>query len=114
MFAVVARIHASSKRCAPPLGAGEDSDMHDMNARAQVIEDEEQLATSRLNYRFELERRAFCKLLGGGLMVFLSAGDSLAQESGRRFRGEELPPAVSAWLHIAPDGSLTVYTGKVE
>ena len=65
-------------------------------------------------YRFDLERRDFFKLLGGGLILFLvfdRAGD--AQESGRA-RGEALPPELAAWLHIGEDGSVTVYTGKTE
>jgi len=84
---------------------------------AELLEDQEQLATSRLKYsfNFELQRREFCKLLGGGLMVFLSARDLVSQESGRRFNGGQgAPPAIAAWLHIAEDGSITVYTGKVE
>ena len=88
-----------------------------LESRDEILENKEQLATSPLNYFFsyELERRAFCKLMGGGLMVFLSARDLVSQEPGRRFsRGEDLPPSISAWLHIAEDGTVTVYTGKVE
>jgi len=91
--------------------------MHVDRGHDELIEDWEQFATSRLkyNFNFELQRREFCKLLGGGLMVFLSVGDLLSQESGRRFnRGEESPPAIAAWLHIAENGSITVFTGKVE
>jgi nicotinate dehydrogenase subunit B len=36
------------------------------------------------------------------------------QESGRGFRGEELPKEITAWLHIGEDGSVTAFTGKVE
>jgi len=85
--------------------------------RDQLLENQEQMAASPLRYVFshELERRAFCKLLGGGLIVFLSAGNLVSQESGRRFgRGEDMPQSISAWLHIAEDGTVTVYTGKVE
>ena len=64
-----------------------------------------------------LDRRGFLKSLGGGLLVLL-AGEAVgrAQESGaaRRPRGEQLPPDVAAWLHIAPDGTITAFTGKVE
>jgi nicotinate dehydrogenase subunit B len=87
------------------------------NSRDEILENQEQLAVSPLKYafRYELQRREFCKLLGGGLMVFLSAADLCSQESGRRFnRGEDLPQEISAWLHISEDGSVTVYTGKVE
>ena len=39
-----------------------------------------------------------------------------AQESGRAqaMRGDARPPELAAWLHIAEDGSITVYTGKTE
>ncbi|MFY9559981.1 MAG: molybdopterin cofactor-binding domain-containing protein [Terriglobales bacterium] len=89
--------------------------MNDESNRELVLQNQEQTATARLNYSFDLRRRDFCKLLGGGLVVFLSAGELLSQESGRRFNSEdELPQAISAWLHIAVDGKVTVYTGKVE
>lgn len=65
-----------------------------------------------------VERRAFLKTLGGGLLVLLAAGDDLVgQESGaggRRHGGDQIPQNVSAWLHIAPDGTVTAFTGKVE
>jgi CO/xanthine dehydrogenase Mo-binding subunit len=63
------------------------------------------------------DRRDFLKSLGGGLLVMLAAeAVSTAQESGasRRPRGEQLPEDVAAWLHIAPDGAITAFTGKVE
>ena len=38
----------------------------------------------------------------------------LAQESGRTFGSHELPTDIAAWLAIAPDSKVTVFTGKVE
>ena len=65
-------------------------------------------------YRFEVDRREFVKLLGGGLVV-LAAGPARAQESGVRAGGAGAPPReIGAWLHVAADGAVTVYTGKVE
>ncbi|HEX4229019.1 MAG TPA: molybdopterin cofactor-binding domain-containing protein [Bryobacteraceae bacterium] len=64
-----------------------------------------------------LDRRAFLKSLGGGALVLFVAGtDSDAQESGGAHRGyrEQLPEDVAAWLHIAPNGSIIAFTGKVE
>ncbi len=84
------------------------------NSRDLALENLEQAGTSRLNYAFELRRRDFCKLLGGGLVVFLSAPEVLSQQAGRRSDEDELPQSISAWLHIAEDGNITVYTGKVE
>ena len=68
-------------------------------------------------YRFEFERRDFFKFLGGGLVLLLALDTSAtAQESGRgpAFRGDARPPELAAWLHIAEDGLITVYTGKTE
>jgi isoquinoline 1-oxidoreductase len=62
-------------------------------------------------------RRGFLKSVGGGLVVLLSLDDEIAaQESGRGGGRErpELPKNVAAWLHIAPDGKITGFTGKVE
>jgi nicotinate dehydrogenase subunit B len=85
------------------------------NDRDLARENLAQTGISRLNYSFELRRRDFCKLLGGGLVVFLAAPPVLSQEAGRRSNNEdELPQSISAWLHIAEDGNVTVYTGKVE
>lgn len=61
-----------------------------------------------------LDRREFMKGLGAGLLVCLTQGAGLAQESGHTFGGHALPKEVSAWIHIGADGSVTVYTGKVE
>jgi isoquinoline 1-oxidoreductase len=61
-----------------------------------------------------LDRRDFLKVLGGGLLICLTHTSSWAQESGRTFGGHELPKELSAWLHIAADGQVKVFTGKVE
>ena len=63
-----------------------------------------------------ISRRDFFAVLGGGLVVLI-VDDSDAQEAGggaRRGTREPVPQQVSAWLHIAEDGSVTCYTGKVE
>jgi nicotinate dehydrogenase subunit B len=62
-------------------------------------------------------RRGFLKALGGGVLVLLTLDhDSFAQELGarRRASSEELPKNIGAWLHIAPDGTITAFTGKTE
>lgn len=59
---------------------------------------------------FELDRRDFLKLCGGGLLVCLASHPSLGQ--GRR--GHEKPKAISAWLYIDAKGNVTVFTGKIE
>ncbi|MGD0301045.1 MAG: molybdopterin cofactor-binding domain-containing protein [Bryobacteraceae bacterium] len=66
-------------------------------------------------YHFDLERRDFFKLLGGGLVLLLALDHSAtAQESGRGGRGQGLPENISAWLHIGEGGTVTVFTGKTE
>src|ERR1700681_2338904 len=68
-------------------------------------------------YRFDLERRDLFKLLGAGLLfVLFFDGEAIAQESGRTqgFRADARPAELAAWLHIAEDGTVTIYTGKVE
>jgi nicotinate dehydrogenase subunit B len=67
-------------------------------------------------HHFELDRRKFFKLFGGGLAVAFVLHDLFS------FAGETLPPEpssiptsqVGAWIHIGEDGTVSVYTGKVE
>jgi nicotinate dehydrogenase subunit B len=67
------------------------------------------------NYFFDIDRRGFFKFLGAGVLVVCALKDeALTQESGRVRRGDALPSEISAWLHLAEDGTVTVYTGKVE
>jgi CO/xanthine dehydrogenase Mo-binding subunit len=62
-----------------------------------------------------MKRREFLAALGGGILVFVEADDPIfAQETGGQIRGGATPNDVSAWLHIADSGAVTVYTGKVE
>jgi CO/xanthine dehydrogenase Mo-binding subunit len=62
----------------------------------------------------QLDRRDFLKVLGGGVLICLAPSPAWVQESGRNFGGHELPKDLSAWLHIAADSRVTVFTGKVE
>jgi CO/xanthine dehydrogenase Mo-binding subunit len=69
----------------------------------------------------EVNRRDLLRLAGGGLVVALlvSAAPAGAQQPrrGRRGlggRGGAAPQEIGAWLHIAEDGAITAYTGKVE
>jgi isoquinoline 1-oxidoreductase len=64
-----------------------------------------------------VRRRGFFKILGAGVMAVVME-PLLAQESGSRGRGRgrggNVPSDISAWLHIAEDGTITVYSGKAE
>ena len=57
-------------------------------------------------YRFDLERRDFFKLLGGGLLLLLAFENPAAAQG--------MPQNIGAWLHIGEDGTVTVFTGKTE
>lgn len=68
-------------------------------------------------HQFGLARRDFFKLLGTGVAVFAVSRDALAMQetaAGPRMRPPELPKEINAWLHIGGDGTITVFTGKVE
>jgi nicotinate dehydrogenase subunit B len=63
--------------------------------------------------RFSLSRRQFLKAVGGGVIIFFSAGDLTAQE--RRSPGyQDLPTDFNAFLRIGADGRVTCFTGKIE
>jgi isoquinoline 1-oxidoreductase len=72
---------------------------------------------------FESTRRAFFRVLGGGLLVLslLAEREAAALQQprgGRRGggggRGGAAPREIGAWLHIAEDGTVTAYSGKAE
>jgi isoquinoline 1-oxidoreductase len=63
-------------------------------------------------YHFDLDRRDFFKVVGGGLVVCLVLGEAFGQRPGRGFGN--LPQEIGAWLHVGETGQVTVYTGKVE
>ena len=62
---------------------------------------------------FEMSRRNLLKFLGGGILIAAFAPRSLSEGWDQRGR-PQLPQVISAWLHIGPDGKITVLTGKVE
>ena len=84
-------------------GNGEDAD--------RELAQHEQ--SGRLHW-FEVDRRLFLRMLGGGILVCAAGPRVSAQESGRASGRGEPPAEVSAWLHIGGDGRVTVFTGKVE
>jgi isoquinoline 1-oxidoreductase len=57
-------------------------------------------------YSFTPDRREFLGLLGGFLVILAPAQ---AQRGGRA-----MPQEISAWLHIAESGKVTVFSGKAE
>ncbi|HMJ91935.1 MAG TPA: molybdopterin cofactor-binding domain-containing protein, partial [Candidatus Acidoferrum sp.] len=81
-----------------------------------VIEPERYELHAAPVYNFKLARRSFFKLLGSGVLVVCLIRNAVAQESGRGGRrgGGRRPQEIGAWLHIAEDGTVTVFTGKAE
>jgi nicotinate dehydrogenase subunit B len=65
---------------------------------------------------FPLRRREFLKVMGGGLFILFSVGDSVfAQEQPRQRRvSQSLPDDFNAFLRIGGDGRVSCFTGKIE
>jgi isoquinoline 1-oxidoreductase len=65
---------------------------------------------------FPLDRRQFLKVVGGGIVVWVSVPRALALQERQRRRGpgQELPEDFNAFLRIGEDGRVTGFTGKVE
>ncbi len=63
-----------------------------------------------------LSRRNLFRIVGAGILMLVALPDAEAQESGggRRRQPNTAPQSIGAWLHIAGNGDVTVYTGKVE
>src|SRR5919201_3156025 len=105
-----------ARRHAPRGGPAMDSTMTD-RISFDVYDDQERYELSeRSAYLFQVARRDFFKVTGAGLIIAFAINDALGQESGSARRGsaEEVPQDVDSWLHIGEDGTVTVYTGKVE
>jgi isoquinoline 1-oxidoreductase len=64
----------------------------------------------------EVSRRKFLQILGGGIVVTVSANDLLAlQEAPARRRfGRALPDDFNAFLRIGENGRVSCFTGKIE
>jgi nicotinate dehydrogenase subunit B len=59
----------------------------------------------------DLDRRSFLKLVGGGIVVFVRLQPAAVLAQGRR---PGYPKDFNAYLRIAEDGRVTVFTGKIE
>jgi isoquinoline 1-oxidoreductase len=68
-------------------------------------------------FSWELSRREFFRIAGGGVIVALLLNDLAKAQPPQRGRGGfggQMPQEIGAWLHIDENGAITVYTGKVE
>jgi nicotinate dehydrogenase subunit B len=59
-----------------------------------------------------MQRRDFVKALGGGVLILVRLPGFLPAELPAQQRG--YPTDVNAYLHIAEDGRVTLYSGKIE
>ena len=71
-----------------------------------------------VRFRFALDRRSFAQILGSGVLITAIGAPVFAQRrEGRRQGGGFFggPPAtLSARIHFADDGTVTVFSGKVD
>ena len=70
----------------------------------------------KANYHFELDRRKFFQIAGGGLIVAFVVKDIMSfDDETTSLEVSSMPAAdVNAWIHIGKDGIVNVFTGKVE
>jgi nicotinate dehydrogenase subunit B len=79
------------------------------------LEPERYELTAPPTYHFDVDRREFFRFLGAGVLIVSVLKNAGAQESGANGApSASLPKEISAWLHIGEDGTVSVYTGKVE
>ena len=91
------------------------TDKHRKTQNADEIEPERYELTEGARYAFDVDRRDFIRLVGGGLVVLTTMPRAMAQqESGRGAQGRGEATNLGAWLHIDERGNVTAYTGKVE
>ena len=61
-----------------------------------------------------MKRRSFVKILGGGIFVFFQPWDLSGIKDAALPQARSLTKDYNAFLHIAPDGTVSCITGKVE
>jgi isoquinoline 1-oxidoreductase len=62
-----------------------------------------------------MDRREFVKLLGGGIVVCINLGPvTIFNSSAAPAFQRGYPEDINAYLHIAEDGKVTLYSGKIE
>jgi isoquinoline 1-oxidoreductase len=83
-------------------------------SREPIIEAERYELFAAPVHRFTPDRREFLQIVGGGIAIGVALAPALAQQESGRRGGGAAPQDLSAWLHIAEDGGVTLYTGKVE
>lgn len=61
-----------------------------------------------------MKRRSFFKILGGGIIVFFNPWSAIDLLSSPLPQPRALTKDYNAFLHIAEDGTITCFTGKIE
>src|SRR5581483_1217353 len=84
-----------------------------MKTNAPVAADDYQEPIERVDYDFGLNRRSFVQFLSTGLLIIANASPALAQRRDGG-RGQRRAAPLGARIHLGTDGSITVFTGKVE
>ena len=98
-----------------------------MLSELDIRAEEREQFVEPVGYDFGFSRRTFVQMIGSGLLIGFVASNSAGQtqpaptgetgESNRRarFSGRgPTPTTLNARLHIAKDGTITVFSGKVE
>ena len=63
---------------------------------------------------YNLKRRDFFRILGGGMIIFIRPWDVTTLMAEPAEQARTLTKDYTAFLHIAEDGMVTCYTGKIE
>jgi nicotinate dehydrogenase subunit B len=79
--------------------------------KKEQIKDQESIQTSE---RHGMPRRDFFKLLGGGIIIFFRPWRALDLIGMPAEQARSLPKDYNAFLHIAENGTVTCFTGKIE
>jgi CO/xanthine dehydrogenase Mo-binding subunit len=90
--------------------------MNTYSARDEFPEPERYELSEPPRYVFELNRREFVEVLGAGLLISVAIPSVFAQRApgGRGGGGNSSDASLAERLHIATDGTITVFTSKVE
>lgn len=99
------RPRTTASRASGPEGFGRGRDEVDYDELLEPVP-----------FRFAIDRRSFVQMLGAGVLVTAIGVPTRGQRQGRRgggFRGGP-PPALSARIHFAEDGTITLLSGKVD
>jgi len=72
-------------------------------------------------YNFNFNRRQFLKAFSGGIALIVPVSNLVARtlqqeqgESGAGRGNQRIPDDIGAWIHIDENGTVSVFTGKVE